>query len=233
MNGTAFYGAQRNANSTTLPQPAFANGSFTQPKDTAFSDLPPALDRTTTNEIVKFETNLPVKVAFSRAQPDQPIVPGRYGDQVMYFLNGGGRIYLPVHMGEHIARIDPKPGEPLIVCKREVKTGQRKHVEWSVQRAEMPQEPAQPPQPLPSGQPPEPPPQAPQTAASAPGNQPTPPITNTQLCGALKTAIAAAAEAEAFAKSLEYSVRFTSEDLRAMAITVLIGIQQCQNGGRR
>ncbi len=49
---------------------------------------------------------------------------------------------------------------------------------------------------------------------------------DTQLAHALKTAIAAAAEAEAFAKTLNYNVRFTTEDVRSMGITVLIGMQQ-------
>lgn len=49
---------------------------------------------------------------------------------------------------------------------------------------------------------------------------------DTQLAHALKTAIAAAAEAEEFAKTLNYPVRFSTEDLRSMGITVLIGMQQ-------
>jgi hypothetical protein len=53
---------------------------------------------------------------------------------------------------------------------------------------------------------------------------PRPP--DTQLAHALKTAIAAAADAEKFAKTLDYNVRFTTEDVRSMGITVLIGMQQ-------
>jgi hypothetical protein len=49
---------------------------------------------------------------------------------------------------------------------------------------------------------------------------------DTQLAHALKTAIAAAADAEAFAKTLDYSVRFTTDDIRSMGITILIGMQQ-------
>jgi hypothetical protein len=47
-----------------------------------------------------------------------------------------------------------------------------------------------------------------------------------QLAFALKTAIAAAADAEKFAKTLDYNIRFTTEDVRSMSITVLIGMQQ-------
>jgi hypothetical protein len=49
---------------------------------------------------------------------------------------------------------------------------------------------------------------------------------DTQLAHALKTAIAAAADAEKFAKTLDYNIRFTTEDVRSMGITVLIGMQQ-------
>jgi len=65
------------------------------------------------------------------------------------------------------------------------------------------------------------------TASAGPptdGAAPRPP--DTQLAHALKTAIAAAADAEKFAKTLDYTIRFTTEDVRSMGITVLIGMQQ-------
>jgi hypothetical protein len=61
----------------------------------------------------------------------------------------------------------------------------------------------------------------PSTADTTPGSPP-----DTQLAHALKTAIAAAADAETFAKTLNYNIRFTTEDVRSMGITVLIGMQQ-------
>lgn len=54
----------------------------------------------------------------------------------------------------------------------------------------------------------------------------TPRLPDTQLAHALKTAIAAAADAETFAKTLNYNIRFTTDDIRSMGITVLIGMQQ-------
>ena len=68
-----------------------------------------------------------------------------------------------------------------------------------------------------------------QTAASpAPplAKDATPPLPSTQLAHALKTAISAAADAEKFAKTLDYNIRFTTDDIRSMGITVLIGMQQ-------
>jgi hypothetical protein len=58
-------------------------------------------------------------------------------------------------------------------------------------------------------------------------------VSATQLADALKTAIAAAAAAEEFAKSINYGVRFCGEDIRTMANTLLIGKQREQNGGYR
>jgi hypothetical protein len=51
---------------------------------------------------------------------------------------------------------------------------------------------------------------------------------DTQLARALKTAIAAAVEAEKFAKALDYNIRFSTDDVRSMGITLLIGMQQRQ-----
>jgi hypothetical protein len=59
--------------------------------------------------------------------------------------------------------------------------------------------------------------------ASDDGKQSAP---DTQLAHALKTAIAAAVEAEKFAKTLDYNIRFTTDDVRSMGITILIGMQQ-------
>ena len=56
------------------------------------------------------------------------------------------------------------------------------------------------------------------------GSEARPP--DTQLAHALKTAIRAAVDAEQFAKELDFNIRFTTEDVRSMGITILIGMQQ-------
>lgn len=53
-----------------------------------------------------------------------------------------------------------------------------------------------------------------------------PPPPDTQLGHALKTAISAAVNAEEYAKTLDYNIRFSTEDVRSMGITILIGMQQ-------
>jgi hypothetical protein len=68
---------------------------------------------------------------------------------------------------------------------------------------------------------------APAATPSGPSPDATPPrVPDTQLAHALKTAIAAAVDAEKFAQTLDYNIRFTTEDVRSMGITVLIGMQQ-------
>lgn len=47
----------------------------------------------------------------------------------------------------------------------------------------------------------------------------------TALEAALKTAVSAAAEAEKHGQQIGYNVRFTPGDIRALGITVLIGMQ--------
>jgi len=54
---------------------------------------------------------------------------------------------------------------------------------------------------------------------------PNPPCAETPLERALKTAVSAAAAAESHGKSMGYAVRFSSADVRALGITLLI-----QNG---
>ncbi len=63
-------------------------------------------------------------------------------------------------------------------------------------------------------------------AHPSPKNNSTPALPGTQLAHALKTAISAAVDAETFAKTLDYNIRFTTDDIRSMGITVLIGMQQ-------
>ena len=64
------------------------------------------------------------------------------------------------------------------------------------------------------------------SASPSPPTAKEPTAPSTQLAHALKTAISAAADAEKFAKTLDYNIRFTTDDIRSMGITVLIGMQQ-------
>ena len=186
----------------------------------------------------------------------------------MYTLNDGRRIYVAPFVARRISELGIQAGESFKICKRHVKTGQRKTVDWLVERLDADGEtqlsatcetrlksPTRGTTDSPSAPPSlgsrktgactspadssklrnsrhgrhrcerlsEWPPHLVHTPATENGNQPPP---DTQLAHALKTAIAAAVEAEKFAKTLDYNIRFTTDDVRSMGITILIGMQQ-------
>lgn len=222
--------------------------------------------------ILRFETNVPVEVAL---QSEAGVtVAGRYSDRVMYTLIDNRTMYVAPFVAQRINELGIRGGEPFKICKRHLKVGRSKTVNWLVERLDADGETQlerdlrdsieaanartenspPPPLPLPPSAPAKPlivlpprvtkaselqtrtpsngngarnghhPPCTPQDQDN--GDQPPPP--NTQLAHALKTAIAAAVEAEKFAKTLDYNIRFTTDDVRSMGITILIGMQQRQ-----
>ena len=88
-------------------------------------------------EVVKFPINTPVQVALQFESGKH--VEGRYGDQVMYSLLDNKVMYVPPYVEQRIQELAIAAGEPLQLCKRAVKGGNRKWVEWSVKRG--PQQP--------------------------------------------------------------------------------------------
>jgi hypothetical protein len=216
--------------------------------------------------IFRFETNVPVELAL---QNEAGItVAGRYSDRVMYTLDDNRRIYVAPFVARRISELGIRAGEPFKICKRHVKSGRSKTVDWLVERIDADGETQlerdlrdsidiansrndnSTSAPTPASDPPSPvivlPRRVTKASAKAPttvngsanghstsslptesddGRQPPP---DTQLAHALKTAIAAAVEAEKFAKTLDYNIRFTTDDVRSMGITILIGMQQRQ-----
>src|ERR1022692_1627991 len=92
------------------------------------------------NEVVKFPINTPVEVTL-RVETGK-WVEGRYGDQVMYSLLDNRVMYVPPYVERRFQELAIGAGEPLLLCKREVKEGNRNRTEWSVKRA--PQQPVAP-----------------------------------------------------------------------------------------
>jgi len=86
-------------------------------------------------EKVTFETNVPVSVVL--AQMEGMDVQGRYGDEVMYNLQDGRVMFVPVSIRDEIRRLDVKAGEPLQVCKRQVEVLGEPCIEWTVSRGEL------------------------------------------------------------------------------------------------
>src|SRR5450631_3298682 len=89
------------------------------------------------NEIVRFENNTPVEVTLQFEAGKR--VEGRYGEQVMYSLLDNRVMYVPPFVEERLKSLAIAAGEPLLLCKKSTKDGNRNRVEWSVRRA--PQQP--------------------------------------------------------------------------------------------
>ena len=89
------------------------------------------------NEVVKFPINTPVEVTLQFEAGKR--VEGRYGDQVMYSLLDNRVMYVPPYVEQRFQELAIGAGEPLLLCKQEVKDGNRNRIEWSVRRA--PQQP--------------------------------------------------------------------------------------------
>ncbi len=205
--------------------------------------------------ILRFQTNVPNEVSLESSQG--VVVQGRYGDRMMFTLSDGQVMYVPPIVANKITAEGIGPGERFELCKAQVKIGQRRTIEWSVRRLE-PEEPRAeersdvvPETQLESdlrasvemasaknGK--EPSAVVADSAASiAPSNGdisatavPAPPVSPplTKLESALKTAIAAAHNAEKFGAEIGYVVRFDSDAIKSMAITVLINMSE---GSRR
>ena len=90
-------------------------------------------------EKVTFETNVPVPVAL--AQTEGMEVQGRYGDDVMYNLQDGRVMFVPLSIRDEIRKLEVKPGETLQVCRREVEVLGEPCFEWTVSRKDLSQGP--------------------------------------------------------------------------------------------
>jgi hypothetical protein len=213
---------------------------------------PERKEKSSMKEIVKFPINTPVEVAL-RFEGGRH-VEGRYGDQVMYSLLDNRVMYVPPYVEQRIQELAVGAGEPLLLCKKEVKDGNRKWIEWSVRRA-----PQQPPS---SANVPVAAETAQSKAAPSHGNGNTNGKANGSANGsnghangsnggprlelvattvtaagisameiALNGATELAQRVESRAASKNYSVRFSGEDIRAIGLTIFI--QAMRDGGVR
>jgi hypothetical protein len=192
-------------------------------------------------EVVRFAVDTPVEVAL-RFETGKH-VEGRYGDQIMYSLVDNRVMYVPPYVEQRIRELAIGAGEPLQLCKQAKTDGNRKWMEWSVRRA--PQQPR---------------PSANETAAAgevpssaqnhadgntnetandhANSNKAVAVMPNVITGGgitAMEMALNGAAEiaqrVEGRAASKNYSLRFSNEDIRAIALTIFI--QAMREGGVR
>jgi hypothetical protein len=86
-------------------------------------------------EILRFEMNVPAEVALKYAGPGKPI-EGRYGNRVMYTLADNRVMYVAPIVASRITDLGLQPGERFQVRKQLRKQGQRRLIEWEVQRLE-------------------------------------------------------------------------------------------------
>jgi hypothetical protein len=84
------------------------------------------------SEILRFNVNIPAEVALRYGEGKR--VQGRYGEQVMYTLVDDRVMYVPVCVGDRIGELQIRPGQPFEICKAEVRDGNRKWIEWFVRR---------------------------------------------------------------------------------------------------
>jgi hypothetical protein len=77
--------------------------------------------------------NVPTEVALQSA--DGVSVEGRYGIRIMFALTDGRVMYVPPIVASKIHEAGIAPGECFHLWKASVKTGQRRSVEWLVDRA--------------------------------------------------------------------------------------------------
>lgn len=171
-------------------------------------------------EKITFPTNTPVTVELAYADGIQ--VEGRFGDQVMYTLADERVMYVPPIVRTQISELRVGQGESVTICKAERREGTRRFVEWKVERAAVNSVSA---------------PQngngvmhsvaKPNGSAARNGAGPA----ETTLRKALVASIEAAIAAEQYACARGLSIRFGSEDLRAMALSLFI--QHARDGGVR
>src|SRR5579864_1224296 len=83
-------------------------------------------------KMVRFAANLPIEIALQCA--DGIRVEGRYGDRVKYTLTDDRTMYVDPLVAERIKQLDVQPGEVFQICKRQSKKGNRRTIDWLVQR---------------------------------------------------------------------------------------------------
>jgi hypothetical protein len=68
-------------------------------------------------------------------------VEGRYGQQVMYTLADQRVMYVPPIVAQQIRELGIRQGEPFVICKAEIRKGERRWIEWQVRPVDSPQQP--------------------------------------------------------------------------------------------
>jgi hypothetical protein len=188
-------------------------------------------------ERVVFEANVPVTATLAYA--DGLKVQGRFGDQVMYSLADGRVMYVPPIVRDKLVGLGIRQNVPFAICRTERREGNRRFIDWviepngsaaSSQREAVHSDMAGAPVNGDSG------PRIQSNSNGNAGGTGSPARIPSHsgpaeiaLHSALMASIDAAIAAEQYASAHGLAVRFCSEDLRAMALSLFI--QHARGGG--
>jgi hypothetical protein len=167
---------------------------------------------------------MPVEVALR--WDDGKRVEGRYGEQVMYSLEGDRVMYVPPVVAQQIRELGIRARELFEICKAELREENKRWIEWRVRRLEEPRQPAS------LGN-------APEAAAGSSSDKaqnhrngntherPRPLDLHATPDGTLlPVPMSGAAEiaqrVESRARMRNYTLQFNSEDIRAIGLTMFI-----------
>jgi len=180
------------------------------------------------SEKIQFQTNIPVEVALKYG--DGKDVTGDYGDQVLYSLTDGRVMYVPPIVKKQIQDLDIAKGELFTITKAEAKSGTRRSVKWLVTPSDARLVSA-----LANGtatsQSPTNAAGASSTSANGNGHKPRPAgepkgflVTGQGqfLLQAFTAAVDVVAAAERYAAISQMELRFTSEDVRAIGLSIFV-----------
>jgi len=80
-------------------------------------------------EKLRFTPNVPVQIALK--YPQGKIISGRWGEQMLFTLTDGRRMYVPIDVASKISMLEVNVNEPFCICKRW--NGQRSQpVRWDI-----------------------------------------------------------------------------------------------------
>ncbi len=186
-------------------------------------------------EKLKLIPNTPEVIALQFTQ-GRPVSSSFGGDQILYTLADGRQMYLSPFVAAKIDALNVGKGEPFQICKRETLQGNHRKVDFEVSRLASP---AQPPNAQAGRREVSSSVTASHSHEVAQGVQKEQAQSTTQASAesthldlALRYAIDAAAAAEQYAKTIDYALRFTSEDIRAMALSKFIAMDRNPGGNK-
>lgn len=176
------------------------------------------------SEIIKFQPNIPVrlKLKFDSTRPCK----SKFNDEDQYMLTTtDGRIaFLTPYANARLEAAGVKRRDDISITQTVLVKGQRKSIDWVIAKVEEDVIERSAATVAPVAAPTVP---AKSNGISKPVATPSvAPRLVTELEDALKTAIASAKAAEQYGQEIGYVVKFDKDDVRSMAITVLIGKQK-------